>query len=453
MLAEEAMQDVFCLLARKSAGLIGHPKVVGWLHRTAVNVSRELRRRRVGHERKLARFAAERVHGADVGAELPPGWEAVDAAIDRLPKDEREVVVLRFFEELDHGAIARRLGISEVAARKRLSRGLARLQKSVEVPAGSMAVAPSANAMAAVVSGIPAAGPAPGIFTSLTLMTHKQLAAGAALLLAGGGIAWYGYAQHHENSRLVAELAAARQAPVTSIEPPAPGGTDTEVAAAAAGGDAAALRAELAEEVAKREKVESELAALRAQTDPLRDQVVVAYGKVGEIGDTLGSLFTEARALVELEKSGKLDDPENAVRVGKFMEKAASIGGLSKEIIEFEDDPAEGSRFVAAAYGSVFGLEKADQEKVAEVFRSTLEAAKAQDFTLSHLPERGSAEFGPWLEKRWAFFNEQRETLRSALPEAKRADFDQWVEKGGYGFKNLTMKGFPLMFSLGGDPR
>ena len=457
MLAEEAMQDVFCLLAKKSGGLFGHPRVVGWLHRTALNVSRDLRRRRIGHERKLARFAEEWGRREGEGADPRVGWEEVDAAIDRLPRDEREVVVLRFFEDLDHAAIGRQLGISEAAARKRLSRGLARLQKSVGAPTGSLAVAPSSSALAAVVGEVPAVGSG-GSFTILTFMTHKQLAAGAAILLMGGASAWYGYAQHEENRRLEAELTAQRSpgAPVprAALRPGTGAAGEAGGAGAAAGGEElAAARVALAEEVAKRERAEADLAALRAQTEPLRDQVVVAYGKVSEIGGTLGSLFTEARALVDLEKAGKLDDPDNAVRVAKFMEKAASISGLSKEIIDFEDDPAEGSRFVAAAYGSVFGLEEADQEEVAAVFRSTLEAAKEQEFTLSHLPERGSAEFGPWLEKRWEFFNNQRETLRSALPEAKRADFDQWVEKGGYGFKNLTMKGFPLMFSLGGDPR
>lgn len=139
--------------------------------------------------------------------------------------------------------------------------------------------------------------------------------------------------------------------------------------------------------------------------------------------------------------------------MARFIEKAASIGGLSKEIVEFEDKPEEGSRFVAAAYGSVFGLNEAEQAKVAEFFTRTLADAKEKKFTLSNLPGRETPEFGPWLEKRWAYFGEQRQALRELIPEPKRVEFDQWVEKGGYGFKNLSIKGMPLMFSLGGDPR
>ncbi|MFN0126765.1 MAG: RNA polymerase sigma factor [Verrucomicrobiales bacterium] len=454
MVAEEVVQDVFCLMARKSAALAGHPQVAGWLHRTAVNVARELRRRRRGYERKLARFAAEAADETSV--QERPGeaaWEKVDEAINRLPADERAVVVLRYFEDLDHEAIAGRMGISETAARKRLSRGLARLQKSMVAPVGGLAVAAPASLLGSVAAGMPVAPPSAGIFTPLMLMTHKQLAAAAAILLTGGGLAWFGVTQHQEARRLATELAALRSAPSSPGRPMVPGTPTQPDPAGRAPETVASLKAELADEVTKRTKAENELATLRTQTEPLRDQVVVAYGKVNEIGDTLGSLYTEARALVEMEKAGTLDAPENAARVGKFMAKASSISGLSKEIIEFEDNPEEGSRFVAAAYGSVFGLNESEQVKVAEFFSSTLADAKAQEFTLSHLPEHGSAEFGPWLEKRWAFFNAQRDALRSTLPEAKRADFDQWVEKGGYGFKNLTMKGFPLMFSLGGDTR
>ena len=463
-LAEEAVQDVFCLAARKSAELAGHPSVTGWLHRTAMNMARDLVRRRDRHERNIARFAAESAAETQEGGR-PAEWEAIDAAIDRLPADERAVVVLRFFEELDHDAIGRRLGISEAAARKRLSRGLARLQKSMAAPAGSLSVAAPAGAIAATLAKVPAVAPAAGIFTTLTLMSQKPLLTAAAVVLAGSGLTWFGLSEHRENRRLSAELASLRgEADASARDAVAAGGksgasakaAESGAAAASAGpatADVEALRAELAAEKGRRAAAERQLAGLRAATDPLKDQVVVAFGKVNEIGTSLGSLFTEARALAEIDKAGKLDDKENETRIAKFMEKAASIGGLSKEIVEFEDKPEEGSRFVAGAYGAAFGLNEAEQEKVAGFFSRTLAEAKERKFTLSNLPERGTPEFMPWLEKRWAYFGEQRTALRETLPEAKRADFDQWVEKGGYGFKNLSLKGMPLMFSLGGDPR
>lgn len=453
-LAEDAMQDAFCLLAKKSAALMSHPNLAGWLHRTALNVGRDLARRRAQHERKLARFARHAEVSVATGPP-PTDWESIDAAIDRLPAEERAVVLLRFFEELDHSAIAQRLGISETAARKRLSRGLARLQKTLAAPTGGLAMTAPPAAMASVWTAVPASPPAAGLFPTLTLMTHKQLAAAAAIALTGCGLTWFGASQWQEKQRLTEELASLRME--LAGPPPARPTPSTPGATASVSSDRSSeiesLRTELAAEVEKRSAVERELAALKVETDPLRDQVVVAFGKVNEIGSSLGSLFTEARALVEIEKTASLDTPENQVRLAKFIESAASISGLSKEIVEFEDKPEEGSRFVAAAYGSAFDLDEAEQARVAEFFSRTLAEANEKEVTLSHLPDRGSAEFGPWLEKRWAYFNSRRDALRALIPENKQAGFDQWIEKGSYGFNNLTLKGMPLMFSLGGDPR
>ncbi len=52
---------------------------------------------------------------------------AVQGALDRLPVELREVVVLKDYEGLDHTEIAEILGISHAAARKRYSRALTRM--------------------------------------------------------------------------------------------------------------------------------------------------------------------------------------------------------------------------------------------------------------------------------------------------------------------------------------
>lgn len=84
---------------------------------------------------------------------------------------------------------------------------------------------------------------------------------------------------------------------------------------------------------------------MREQVAQLEDEVVVSFGKVTQIGETLGSVFNEALALVDLDKKGELGTPENEARFVKFIERASSISGITKEIIPFEDDPAEGSLF------------------------------------------------------------------------------------------------------------
>ena len=50
------------------------------------------------------------------------------AALDRLPSHDREVLVLRYLEQLRHGEIAAVLGLSEGAVKVRHVRALERLR-------------------------------------------------------------------------------------------------------------------------------------------------------------------------------------------------------------------------------------------------------------------------------------------------------------------------------------
>jgi len=56
----------------------------------------------------------------------------VAAALQRLPRGERVAVALRVVDELDYAEIAARLSCSEGAARVRVHRGLARLNRMLE---------------------------------------------------------------------------------------------------------------------------------------------------------------------------------------------------------------------------------------------------------------------------------------------------------------------------------
>jgi len=57
---------------------------------------------------------------------------AVHKALAGLPESQREVIRLRIDEDLDHEAIAARLGISRQAVEVRLCRGRARLKEQLE---------------------------------------------------------------------------------------------------------------------------------------------------------------------------------------------------------------------------------------------------------------------------------------------------------------------------------
>ena len=72
---------------------------------------------------ELASLGVSPSRHASVREEL----HAIEGAFDSLSEEQREVVTMSRLLGLSHAAIAYRLGKSEVAVRKILSRGLARL--------------------------------------------------------------------------------------------------------------------------------------------------------------------------------------------------------------------------------------------------------------------------------------------------------------------------------------
>jgi RNA polymerase sigma-70 factor (ECF subfamily) len=82
-------------------------------------------RRRMGAERLQVHDAA--LERAEELADLDRDGLGLEALVFDLPKGERDAVLARVVDERSYGEVAGRLGISEATARKRVSRGLARL--------------------------------------------------------------------------------------------------------------------------------------------------------------------------------------------------------------------------------------------------------------------------------------------------------------------------------------
>ena len=126
-MAEDVTQTVFCLLARKAASARRHP-LSGWLfsvtrYAAANEVRSAARRRR--HERNAARPETTAAARSTVAVELS---SVLDDALARLSRADREAVLLRFFDGLDATSLAGALGVSEQAARRRLTRAVERLR-------------------------------------------------------------------------------------------------------------------------------------------------------------------------------------------------------------------------------------------------------------------------------------------------------------------------------------
>jgi len=135
--ARDATQETFLAAFRNLRAFRGEAKVSSWLHRIAVNqcITRQ-RRAKVRNESALeteeeknaASFAAP-VHYSPI--RVVEGWEttaAVRLAVNSLPVELRQVVVMKEFEELTFKEIAEALDLPLSTVKSRLYTALKQLQ-------------------------------------------------------------------------------------------------------------------------------------------------------------------------------------------------------------------------------------------------------------------------------------------------------------------------------------
>ena len=162
--AREITQAVFILLAQKAGSLRRGTILSGWLYQTTRLTSLTFRR---GEVRRKTREQEARMESAydescsgDFWKELEP---YLDDALAKLSAVDRNVVVMRFFENRAFGEIASALGLKQSAVQKRAERALDKLRRTfvkrgVTISAGAIATALAAsNATAAPASIVPSA--------------------------------------------------------------------------------------------------------------------------------------------------------------------------------------------------------------------------------------------------------------------------------------------------------
>jgi RNA polymerase sigma-70 factor, ECF subfamily len=134
-LAEDAVQDGFLAAWRTAAGFDARRgKPQSWLltlvHRRAVDVVRREERRRSDRLDEDAPAAA--VEATDEQAAVREQRRAVQAALARLPPDQREALELSYYGGLTQSELAERLGIPLGTVKSRVFAGLARLRELLE---------------------------------------------------------------------------------------------------------------------------------------------------------------------------------------------------------------------------------------------------------------------------------------------------------------------------------
>ncbi len=117
--AEDALQDSYLALWQHR-GTLGDTAQAGrWLTRVMVNRCRLQHRRHGRRRRLLAGWAPPRTRPAEMADEVKA---IIRGGLDELPFDERAVLVLRYFCELDAPEIGELLEIPAPTVRSRLRR-------------------------------------------------------------------------------------------------------------------------------------------------------------------------------------------------------------------------------------------------------------------------------------------------------------------------------------------
>jgi RNA polymerase sigma factor (sigma-70 family) len=130
-LAEDVSQAVFLLLARKAGSFRPGTVLVSWLFRTTRYIAAHALRSE--YRRQQRELEAATMNPQTTSTETTPDWERVapvlDEALAALPGKDRDAVLLRFVSRKSFSQVGAELGASEDAAKKRVSRALARLKQ------------------------------------------------------------------------------------------------------------------------------------------------------------------------------------------------------------------------------------------------------------------------------------------------------------------------------------
>ncbi|HXJ58709.1 MAG TPA: sigma-70 family RNA polymerase sigma factor [Verrucomicrobiae bacterium] len=248
--AEEIVQSVFILLAKKAAQLRHDRALSSWLFQTTRLTARNFVRsetRRHRREQEAHMQSAWNESGDDVWRKISP---LLDDAVARLSEKERQAIVLRFYEERSLHEIGTALEVSTDAAEKRIHRAVEKLRaffakRGVSVGAGGLIVALSANAVQAApaglaqsitagtlatgfvtgVTGVTGVSTSTFILRALKLMTSTKLkitaVASAVILLIAGTLTFILHSAHGHHAGAFPTIEGVWEA--TAEIPDAPG--------------------------------------------------------------------------------------------------------------------------------------------------------------------------------------------------------------------------------------
>lgn len=137
--AREVSQEAFLRAYKNLQGFKKEARFSSWLYQIALNLCRDRLRRRRGRELvsldAVAEAAPGRLRTDPSALELVESRDLarrIAAAVEALPEEQREVVVLKEYEELTFPEVAEVLGIPVSTVKTRLYRALGQLRLRLE---------------------------------------------------------------------------------------------------------------------------------------------------------------------------------------------------------------------------------------------------------------------------------------------------------------------------------
>jgi RNA polymerase sigma factor (sigma-70 family) len=283
--AQEVTQRVFFDLARKAEGLCQRTTLAGWLHISAHLAATEMMRNDARREHRERQ--AHLMHEIEHKSGPSPDWTALEPVLDSVVRElgaaERDLILLRYFEQRSFVEIGSVLGISEDTAQKRASRALDKMRtrlarrgitsssSALTVLLSTQAAVAAPAGLATVASAVAASAGGVGVpWVTLLLMNMKtaSLGIGAAVAIAGLlGTAW----QYRANLQLRADLVHTRS-------------LDAEVLATS---QAAAVEA--------RVRLQQQVDALRAELAAINEKVPRS-SRSGVVAGTVNAPFPPSKS-------------------------------------------------------------------------------------------------------------------------------------------------------------
>ena len=348
-LAADICQSVFIDLARKARSIRPEAALAAWLHRaTRLAALAALRSegRRAAREQEVALMHEQNEPAVDWNAFRP----AIDAALDDLNDQDREAVLLRYFQQQPLREVAAALGLSENAARMRVDRALDKLRgvlakRGVTSTTSALSVALTAQALTPAPAGLAAtlstsavsAAAVSTTSTLLPLMASIKLKLGVAAVVAAA-VGTPLVLQHNANARLRDENLNL-QMQTTELE-----------RLRRENAELAASRVDVSE-LARLRAQQSELMRLRAEVGALREQArklnaATAARTASSPATAKSSPEPEGKEFIPTEKWTEVgaDTPERAFQSFLAVLKAGDPARIASAVhwdVQWKDEITE----------------------------------------------------------------------------------------------------------------